>query len=138
MELRNLARGIHPAVLSDRGLDAALSAVVTRCPVPVTLSINLPTRPPAAVESAAYFAVAEALTNVAKHAQATRVHVSIVLQNNRLIVEVRDDGVGGAAASEEGGLSGLAERVSALGGWLRVLSPHNGPTCVMVELPCGS
>jgi signal transduction histidine kinase len=137
-ELRNLARGIHPAVLTDRGLDAALSAIVTRCPVPVTLSVNVPTRPPAAVESAAYFVVAEALTNVAKHAQATSVRVAIVLQNNRLVVEVDDDGVGGADVSRGSGLSGLSDRVGALGGWMRVLSPSNGPTSVIVELPCGS
>jgi signal transduction histidine kinase len=137
-ELRNLARGIHPAVLTDRGLDAALSAIVTRCPVPVTLSVNVPTRPPASVESAAYFVVAEALTNVAKHAQATRAKVAIVLQNNRLIVEVGDDGVGGADVSRGSGLSGLSDRVGALGGWMRVLSPSNGPTSVIVELPCGS
>jgi signal transduction histidine kinase len=137
-ELRNLARGIHPAVLTDRGLDAALSAIVTRSPVPVTLSVNVPTRPPAAVESAAYFVVAEALTNVAKHAQATSVNVAIVLQNNRLFVEVRDNGVGGADVSRGSGLAGLSDRVGALGGWVRVLSPSNGPTSVIVELPCGS
>ena len=137
-ELRNLALGIHPAVLTDRGLDAALSALVSRCPVPVSLTIDMPTRPPAAVESAAYFVIAEALTNVAKHARATRVELSIVLQNNRLIIDVRDDGVGGADAIGGSGLSGLAHRVSALGGWMRVLSPVNGPTSVIVEIPCGS
>ena len=137
-ELRNLARGIHPAVLTDRGLDAALSAVITRCPVPVLLKVSVPTRPPASVESAAYFVVAEALTNVAKHADATRVDVSIVLQNNRLLVDIRDDGVGGADSAKGSGLSGLADRVSALGGWTRVLSPAGGPTSVIVEIPCGS
>jgi len=137
-ELRDLARGIHPAVLTDRGLDAALSAVVSRCPVPVTLAIDVPKRPPPAVESAAYFVVAEALTNVAKHAEATRAQVTIALQNNRLVVEVHDDGVGGADASLGSGLSGLSDRVSGLGGWMRVLSPTSGPTSVMVELPCGS
>jgi signal transduction histidine kinase len=90
------------------------------------------------VESAAYFVVAEALTNVAKHAMAKRAHVSIAVQNSRLIIEVRDDGVGGADASRGSGLSGLADRVAALGGWMRVLSPPRGPTSVMVELPCGS
>jgi signal transduction histidine kinase len=137
-ELRNLARGIHPAVLTDRGLDAALSAIITRCPVPVTLDVDVPTRPPASVESAAYFVVAEGLTNVAKHAQATRVDLSIVLQNNRLVIHIRDDGLGGADALQGSGLSGLADRVSALGGWMRVLSPIGGPTSVMVEIPCGS
>ncbi len=137
-ELRNLARGIHPAVLTDRGLDAALSAIITRCPVPVTLDVDVPTRPPASVESAAYFVVAEGLTNVAKHAKATRVDLSIVLQNNRLVIHIRDDGLGGADALQGSGLSGLADRVSALGGWMRVLSPIGGPTSVMVEIPCGS
>jgi signal transduction histidine kinase len=137
-ELRNLARGIHPAVLTDRGLDAALSAVIARSPVPVSLVVNVPARPPASVESAAYFVVAEALTNVAKHAQATRVNVSIVLQNNKLVLDIRDDGVGGADSSRGGGISGLADRVHALGGWMRVLSPRGGPTSVMAEIPCGS
>jgi signal transduction histidine kinase len=138
VELRDLARGIHPAVLTDRGLDAALSAVVTRCPIPVSLSVDVPTRPSAPVESAAYFVIAEALTNVAKHAEATRAHVSIVVQNNRLIIEVRDDGRGGADASGGTGLAGLADRVAALDGWMRLLSPPQGPTSVLVELPCGS
>ena len=82
--------------------------------------------------------VAEALTNVAKHAQATRVDVSIVLQNNRLVLDIRDDGAGGADSSKGGGLSGLGDRVNALGGWMRVLSPSGGPTSVIVEIPCGS
>jgi signal transduction histidine kinase len=138
VELRNLARGIHPAVLTDRGLDAALSAVITRCPVPVTLAVDVPARLPASVESAAYFIVGEALTNIAKHAQATKVDVSIVLQNDRLVVDVRDDGIGGADSSRGSGLSGLADRVKALGGWMRVLSPTGGPTSVIVEIPCGS
>ncbi len=137
-ELRNLARGIHPAVLTDRGLDAALSAIITRCPVPVALVVDVPTRLPASVESAAYFVVSEALTNIAKHAQATKADVSIVLQNNRLVVDVRDNGVGGADFSRGSGLSGLADRVKALGGWMRVLSPTGGPTSVIVEIPCGS
>ena len=136
VELRDLARGIHPAVLTDRGLDAALSAVVSRCPVPVSLTVNVPTRPPAPVESAAYFVVAEALTNVAKHSEATRAHVSIALRNSRLFIEIRDNGVGGADAAGGSGLSGLADRVAALGGWMRVLSPPKGPTSVVVELPC--
>ncbi len=137
-ELRGLARGIHPAVLTDRGLDAALSAIVARCPIPVALSVTVPTRPPAAVESAAYFVVAEALTNVAKHAKATRAQVHITLVNNRLVVEVSDNGVGGAAGTPGSGLAGLSDRVRALDGWMRVLSPTGGPTSVMVELPCGS
>ena len=137
-ELRDLARGIHPAVLTDRGLDAALSVVVTRCPVPVALSVDVPRRPPAPVESAAYFVVAEALTNVAKHARASHAQVTIARQSNRLVIEVSDDGIGGADASAGSGLAGLADRVAAVGGWVRVLSPVNGPTSVLVEMPCGS
>jgi signal transduction histidine kinase len=138
VELRDLARGIHPAVLTDRGLDAALSAVIARCPVPVTLSIDMTTAPPAPVESAAYFVVAETLTNVAKHARAHRAQVTIAMRNNQLVIDVADDGVGGADLSGGTGLAGLADRVSALGGWMRVLSPAGGPTSVMVELPCAS
>jgi signal transduction histidine kinase len=138
VELRDLARGIHPAVLTDRGLDAALSAVVTRCPVPVSLSVDLPSRLPAPVESAAYFVVAEALTNVAKHAGARQAKVAIAVRDDRLVVEVSDDGIGGADPSLGSGLSGLADRVAALGGWMQVLSPAKGPTSVIVELPCAS
>jgi signal transduction histidine kinase len=137
-ELRNLARGIHPAVLTDRGLDAALSAVITRCPVPVALVVDVPTRLAAPVESAAYFVVAEALTNVARHSRATRVDLSVAVENDRLVIEVRDDGNGGADASRGSGLSGLSDRVNALGGSMRVLSPAGGPTSVTVEMPCGS
>jgi signal transduction histidine kinase len=137
-ELRGLARGIHPAILTDRGLDAALSVVLARCPVPVSLSVDLPKRPNAALESAAYFVVAEALTNVAKHAKASRAEVSVVLKNRRMVIEVRDNGVGGAFASEGSGLDGLSDRVSALGGSMKLLSPINGPTILTVELPCES
>jgi signal transduction histidine kinase len=137
-ELRGLARGIHPAILTDRGLDAALSVVLARCPVPVTLSVELPVRPNAALESAAYFVVAEALTNVAKHAQASRAEVSVALKNERLVIEIRDNGVGGAQASEGSGLSGLSDRVTALGGWMNLVSPQHGPTTLIVELPCES
>lgn len=137
-ELRDLVRGIHPAILEDRGLDAALSAVVARCPVPVNLAVTLPTRPPAAVESTAYFVVAEALTNVARHSRATRASVSIVGADDHLVLEVTDDGVGGADSARGTGLAGLTERVAAVGGWLRVLSPSGGPTTILVELPCAS
>lgn len=138
VELRNLARGIHPAVLADRGLDAALASVVARCPVPVSLVVDVPERPPAPVETAAYFVVAESLTNVTKHAGATEAAVVIARQHHRLLVEVRDNGAGGAQAAPGGGLAGLSDRVTALGGWMRVLSPAGGPTSVVVELPCGS
>jgi signal transduction histidine kinase len=137
-DLRDVVRGFHPAILEDRGLDAALSAVVARCPVPVRLDVDVPVRPSSTVESAAYYVVAEALTNVAKHASATRARVSIVRRGDRLVLDISDDGVGGADAMLGTGLAGLAERVRGLGGWMRVLSPVGGPTSVMVELPCGS
>ena len=136
-DLRGLVRGIHPAILTDRGLDAALSAVVARSPVPVTMHVDVTPRPAAAVESTAYFVVSEALANVAKHAHATKASVTIVRQGDRLVTDVTDDGIGGADPAG-GGLHGLADRVAALGGRMHVLSPAGGPTTVMVELPSGS
>jgi signal transduction histidine kinase len=135
-DLRDLVRGIHPAILEDRGLDAALSAVVARCPVPVNLAVTLTERPPAAVESTAYFVVSESLVNVARHSRATRATVSIAAAGGRLVIEVTDNGVGGADAARGTGLAGLAERVEAVGGWLRVISPTGGPTTILVEIPC--
>ena len=137
-EIRDLVRGIHPVILEDRGLDAALSAVVARAPVPVQLDVRVHPRPPAAVESAAYFVVNEALTNVARHAQSTRAWVSIARAGDRLVLEIRDDGVGGADASHGTGLQGLRDRVAALGGTMHVISPPGGPTTISVELPCAS
>jgi signal transduction histidine kinase len=137
-EIRDLVRGIHPVILEDRGLDAALSAVVARSPVPVTLDVQVAVRPSPAVESAAYFVVNEALTNIAKHANATRAHVSIARAGDRLVVEVRDNGQGGADPSIGSGLQGLRDRVAGLGGSMYVISPPGGPTTVSVELPCGS
>jgi signal transduction histidine kinase len=137
-EIRDLVRGIHPVILEDRGLDAALSAVVARSPVPVTLVVEVAERPPATVESAAYFVVSEALTNVARHARATRVAVNIVRAGDRLVVEVRDDGVGGADPSRGTGLRGLRDRVTALGGSMHLVSPTGGPTTLLVDLPCAS
>jgi signal transduction histidine kinase len=135
-EIRDLARGIHPAVLTDRGLDAALSSLAARSPVPVALSADLGTRPPEAVESAAYFVVAEALTNVARHSGAAHAAVSVVREDGALVVEVRDDGAGGAEARPGSGLAGLRDRVGALGGTLEVESPSGGPTSVKAVLPC--
>jgi signal transduction histidine kinase len=112
--------------------------VVARSPIPVTLDVHIAERPPAAVESAAYFVVSEALTNVARHAHATRARVTIERAGNRLFVEVHDDGVGGADASSGSGLQGLRERVQGFGGRLLVVSPPGGPTTVTAELPCGS
>jgi signal transduction histidine kinase len=137
-EIRDLVRGIHPVILEDRGLDAALSAVVARSPIPVTLDVQLPSRPPAAVESTAYFVVSEALTNVAKHAHATRAKVSIARAGDRLVVEIHDNGQGGADADAGSGLRGLRDRVEGMGGSIFVISPNGGPTTVSVELPCGS
>lgn len=137
-EIRDLVRGIHPVILEDRGLDAALSAVVARSPVPVTLDVQLTGRLPAAVESTAYFVVTEALTNVAKHANATRAHVAIARASGRLVVEIRDNGQGGADPNRGSGLRGLRDRVEGLGGSLYVISPPGGPTTISVEVPCGS
>ncbi len=137
-ELRDLVRGIHPAILEDRGLDAALSGVVARFPVPVKLDVDVPVRPSPAVESAAYFVVTEALTNVARHAEATEARVTIARRGDRLVIEVADDGSGGADPGGGTGLRGLAERAASLGGRMQVVSPQGGPTTIVVELPCGS
>jgi signal transduction histidine kinase len=137
-ELRHLVRGFHPAILEDRGLDAALSAVVARSPVPVALSVDVAERPAAAVESTVYFVVTEALTNVAKHANSTRASVTIVRQRDRLVVEITDDGTGGADPARGSGLHGLAQRLESHGGWMTILSPEGGPTTLLAEVPCGS
>jgi signal transduction histidine kinase len=137
-ELRDLVRGIHPVILEDRGLDAALSAVVARSPIPVTLRVDLDRRLNPAVESAAYFVVSEALTNVARHAEATRAAVNIARRGDRLVIEVSDDGGGGADPARGTGLQGLRDRASALGGWMQVVSPSGGPTTLIVEVPCAS
>jgi signal transduction histidine kinase len=137
-ELRDLVRGIHPVILEDRGLDAALSAVVARFPIPVTLQVDVARRPPATVESTAYFVVSEALTNVVRHAEATEAAVAIARRGDRLVVEVRDNGIGGADPARGSGLSGLADRAASVGGWIEVVSPPGGPTTLIVELPCGS
>jgi signal transduction histidine kinase len=138
VELRNLARGIHPAVLSDRGLDAALSSLAGRAPVPVAVDVSVPERPPAAVETTAYFVVAEALTNIARHSGASRAAVTVARQNGHLTVEVTDDGIGGADAGRGTGLAGLVDRVQSVDGTLRISSPAGGPTILTVELPCES
>lgn len=137
-ELRDLARGLRPPILTDRGLDAAISALAGRASVPIEVDVRLPDRPPAPVESAAYFVVAEALTNVDKHARANRASVWIARTDDRLVVEVRDNGQGGATAAGRSGLTGLADRVAALDGSLRIISPAGGPTIIHAELPCAS
>ncbi|CND57590.1 putative signal transduction histidine kinase [Mycobacterium tuberculosis] len=135
-ELRDLARGIYPAILTDRGLDPALSGLAARAPVPVEVAVDLPERPPAAVESIAYFIVAESLANVAKYARATQVSVRVAREDRWVVVEVIDNGVGGAAARPGGGLSGLADRAATIDGMLIVDSPPGGPTIIRADLPC--
>ncbi|MFF9776864.1 sensor histidine kinase [Streptomyces sp. NPDC013978] len=134
-ELRDLARGIHPAVLTDRGLDAALSAVASRCAVPVTVEVDLPARPVPAIEGIAYFTVSELLQNVSKHAGASRATVDVWKVEDRLMLQVIDDGAGGADVGAGSGLAGLAERIGAVDGILVVDSPGGGPTRVTAELP---
>jgi signal transduction histidine kinase len=134
-ELRDLARGIHPPVLADRGLEAALRSLVSSTPLPVELSVDVTPRPAPAVESAAYFVAAEALANAAKHARAHRVDITIVRTGDSIELEVHDDGDGGANPAGSG-LSGLRRRVEALDGRLTVSSPRGGPTTIRAELPC--
>jgi signal transduction histidine kinase len=135
-ELRELARGIHPALLTDRGLGPALEAIASRAPIPVEVAPVPEMRLPGPVESAAYFVVAEALTNVSKYANATHAEVTVTRSNGRVVVEVRDNGVGGADPAAGSGLSGLADRVAALDGLLDVESPQGGGTVVRAEVPC--
>jgi signal transduction histidine kinase len=134
-ELRELARGLHPSVLTEQGLAAALKVLAKRAPLPVELSACADGRLPAAVEAAAYFVVAESLTNVAKYAGATRATVDVARNDGRLVVEVSDDGVGGADPEDGSGLSGLLDRVAALGGTLEVDSPAGRGTIVRATIP---
>src|SRR5581483_4488044 len=136
-ELRDLARGIHPPVLSDRGLGAALETLAGRSALPVSVDVALGERLPAAVETAAYFVAAEAIANAAKHSGATRVEVRARRRDGALELEVADDG-GGGADPAGAGLTGLRRRVEALDGTLEVTSPAGGPTTIRAELPCGS
>jgi signal transduction histidine kinase len=137
-ELRELARGIHPAVLTDRGLGPALEALAGRSPVPVDLTAEIDGSLPPPVEAAAYYVAAEALTNVARYASASHATIRVARLNGAARIEVRDDGVGGADPSAGSGLRGLADRVEALDGRLQVLSPPGGGTLVRAEIPCGS
>jgi signal transduction histidine kinase len=134
-ELRDLARGIHPAILTDRGLDAALSSVASRCTVPVAVTVDLPARPAEAIEGIAYFTVSELLQNVSKHSQARHASVDVWRADNRLMVQVRDDGRGGADVSGGSGLAGLGERLRSVDGLFVVSSPVAGPTVITAELP---
>ncbi|MPZ53796.1 MAG: sensor histidine kinase [Acidimicrobiia bacterium] len=135
VELRDLARGIHPTILGDRGLEAALTPVVALSPVPVDLKVEVAERPDLRTETIAYFVVSEALANIAKHADASSASVVVVRDGDRLVVEVSDDGRGGADP-DGGGLTGLRHRVGGVDGWLSVTSPPGGPTSVIAELPC--
>ncbi|MFB6813695.1 sensor histidine kinase [Streptomyces sp. NPDC056347] len=134
-ELRDLARGIHPAVLTDRGLDAALSAIASRCTVPVTVNVDLAERPAQAIEGIAYFTVSELLQNVSKHSAARSATVEVWRTGSRLMLQVTDDGHGGADPSTGSGLAGLTERLDAVDGVLVVDSPQGGPTRITAELP---
>ncbi|MFI5687763.1 sensor histidine kinase [Streptomyces sp. NPDC051636] len=134
-ELRDLARGIHPAVLTDRGLDAALSSVASRCTVPVKVTADLTERPAAAIEGIAYFTVSELLQNVSKHSGARSASVEVWRSADRLLIQVRDDGRGGARLDGGTGMRGLADRLGAVDGLFVVDSPPGGPTTVTAELP---
>ncbi|MEU0565437.1 sensor domain-containing protein [Nonomuraea sp. NPDC005983] len=135
--LRKVVRTIHPPVLTERGLDGAIAALAASSPVSCAIAVDDFPRLPAAVETAAYFAVAEALTNLAKHSGATSAQVRLRTETEFLVVEVEDDGRGGAGARPGGGLAGIDRRVAALGGRTMLISPPGGPTVVRVELPCG-
>jgi signal transduction histidine kinase len=137
-ELRDVVRGLHPAVLDDLGLDAALSGIAARSAVPVRLLVELPRRPPRAIERVAYFVVSETLTNVARHAHATIVNIIVELENDQLRIIIFDDGRGGADPSRGTGLRGLNQRIRSVDGSMTIDSPPDGPTLITVELPCAS
>ena len=137
-ELRDLTRGLHPPVLTDRGLDAAISAVAARAPLPVRVDVRVEPRPSLTIESIVYFVVTESLTNIAKHAQAARASIKIIRVGDRMRVSIVDDGRGGADPDLGSGLRGLIDRVSGVDGDFSVVSPIGGPTVVTVEVPCGS
>jgi signal transduction histidine kinase len=134
-ELRDLARGIHPAILTDRGLAPALSALAARCTVPVNVTTDLPERPAAAIEGIAYFTASELLQNVSKHSDAHTAGIDVWCAGDRLLLQVTDDGHGGATAHRGSGLAGLSERLDSVDGLLVLDSPSGGPTAVTAELP---
>ncbi|WP_206795784.1 sensor domain-containing protein [Amycolatopsis sp. MtRt-6] len=134
-ELRDLARGIYPPVLQDRGLDAALSSLTARLPIPVDVRVSVEPRPPAPVETTTYFIVSETLTNITKHSGADRASVRVTRDDETVVVEILDNGHGGAAVRPGGGLAGLADRAATIDGVLTVVSPAGGPTVVRADLP---
>jgi signal transduction histidine kinase len=135
-ELRNLIRGLHPAVLEDLGLDAALSGVAARMAIPVRLTVDMPRRPSPVIEAVAYFVVSESLTNITKHAQASQAEVVVQRAGDRLHIIVSDDGAGGADPARGTGLAGLAKRAASVDGTFEIASPLGGPTLITVDLPC--
>ena len=135
VELRDLARGLHPPVLTDRGLHAAVAGLASRAPVPVEVDLRVTRRAPPSIEGIAYFVISESLTNVARHSGARRARTLVADEGRRLVVEVSDDGIGGASAERGSGLRGLADRVRAVDGTFLVTSPPGGPTTVRAELP---
>ena len=137
-ELRNVIRGVYPAVLTDRGLDAALSALAVRSPVPVRLQVDLPRRPNPTAEAIAYFVVSESLTNVARHSGARSATVYVEQSGDRLKLAIVDDGRGGAVEAAGSGLTGLRDRVAAVDGRFTLTSPPGGGTTIAVEVPCES
>jgi signal transduction histidine kinase len=137
-ELRNVIRGVYPAVLTDRGLDAALSALAVRSPVPVRLQVDLPRRPNPTAEAIAYFVVSESLTNVARHSGARSATVYVEQSGDRLKLAIVDDGRGGAVEAAGSGLTGLRDRVTAVDGRFTLTSPPGGGTTIAVEVPCES
>jgi signal transduction histidine kinase len=136
LELRNLVRGIHPPVLAERGLDGAVRALAMSLPLRVTVDMDLPGRPETPVESAAYFATAEALANVVRHSKARTVQIYVQHVDDLLLLTVSDDGVGGADPARGTGLRGIGRRLAAFDGTMAVSSPPGGPTVVTMELPC--
>ncbi len=137
-DLRDFLRGLYPAVLDDRGLDAALSGIAARSPIPVRLDVELSERPPREVEAVAYFLVSEALTNVLTHAEAGHASIEVTTGDGRLRVTVSDDGRGGADPAQGSGLRGLQQRIASIDGTMQLDSPPGGPTVVTGELPCAS
>ncbi|SCK56469.1 Histidine kinase, partial [Streptomyces sp. WMMB 714] len=134
-ELRDLARGIHPAILTDRGLDPALSALAARCTADVTVTVDLPRRPAQAIEGITYFTVSELLQNITKHSRATTARIDVWHTPDRLLLQVTDNGQGGAHTHTGTGLAGLTERLDAVDGLLLIDSPTGGPTTITAELP---